>query len=160
MALPSSRWPSAVDSTAGVRVSAPAAQQATGGTILSSLNRGQRVIDTTATLVQLGEITASELAEHLGITRYDAHAVLNRMNKRTKAGLKRIYVVRYADDHEGARKYPRAVYALGDKRDARKPVADQLAVKRRYYARLKSRTTMNSVFNLGMHWRAGTNATT
>ena len=127
---------------------------------MSSLNRGQRVIDTTATLVQLGEITASELAEHLGITRYDAHAVLNRMNKRTKAGLKRIYVVRYVDDHDGARTYPRAVYALGDKRDAKKPVADQLAVKRRYYARLKSRTTMNSVFNLGMHWRAGTNATT
>jgi len=160
MALPSSRWPSAVDSTAGVRIPAPAAQQATGGTVLSSLNRGQRVIDTTATLVQLGEITASELAEHLGITRYDAHAVLNRMNKRTKAGLKRIYVVRYVDDHDGARTYPRAVYALGDKRDAKKPVADQLAVKRRYYARLKSRTTMNSVFNLGMHWRAGTNATT
>ena len=127
---------------------------------MSSLNRGQRVIDTTATLVQLGEITASELAEHLAITRYDAHAVLNRMNKRTKAGVKRIYVVRYVDDHDGARTYPRAVYALGDKRDAKKPVADQLAVKRRYYARLKSRTTMNSVFNLGMHWRAGTNATT
>jgi hypothetical protein len=121
---------------------------------LSSLNRGQRVIDTTAAIVEFGEITAMELAEHLGITRYDAHAVLNRMNKRTKAGLKRIYVVRYIDDHDGARTYPRAVFAMGDKPDARKPKADQLAVKRKYYARLKSRTTMNSVFNLGMHWRA------
>ena len=121
---------------------------------MSNLNRGQRVIDTTAAIVEFGEITAMELAEHLDITRYDAHAVLNRMNKRTKAGLKRIYVVRYIDDHDGARTYPRAVFAIGDKPDAKKPKADQLAVKRRYYARLKSRTTMNSVFNLGMHWRA------
>ena len=73
---------------------------------MSSLNRGQRVIDTTAAIVEFGEITASELAEYLGITRYDAHAVLNRMNKRTKAGLKRIHVVRYIDDHDGARTYP------------------------------------------------------
>ena len=114
---------------------------------MSSLNRGQRVIDTTAAI-------AMELAEYLDITRYDAHAVLNRMNKRTKAGLKRIYVVRYIDDHDGARTYPRAVFAMGDKPDAKKPKADQNAVKRRYYARLKSRTTMNSVFNLGLHWRA------
>lgn len=122
---------------------------------MSSLNRGQRVIDTTAAIVQFGEITAMELAEHLGIGRYDAHAVLHRMNKRTKAGLKRIHIVRYIDDHDGARKYPRAVYAMGDKPDAKKPKADQLAVKRGYYARVKSRTLMNNVFNLGMRWRSG-----
>lgn len=121
---------------------------------MSSLNRGQRVIDTTATLVQFGEITAMELAEHLEISRYDAHAVLTRMNKRTKAGLKRIYIVRYIFDHDGARDYPRPVYAMGDKPDARRPKSDQLAVKRRYYARMKLRTTMNSVFNLGLQWRA------
>ena len=121
---------------------------------MSSLNRGQRVIDTTAAIAEFGEITAMELAEYLGITRYDAHAVLNRMNKRTKAGLKRIHIVRYIDDHDGARTYPRAVFAMGDKPDAKKSKADQLAVKRRYYARLKLRTTMNSVFNLGMQWRA------
>ena len=121
---------------------------------MSSLNRGQVVIDTTAAIVEHGEITAMELAEYLGISRYGAHAVLNRMNKRTKAGLKRIHIVRYIHDHDGSRKYPRAVYAMGDKPDAKKPKADQLAVKREYYARLKSRTTMNNVFNLGMHWRA------
>ena len=121
---------------------------------MGTLNRGQRVIDTTAAIVEFGEITAMELAEYLDITRYDAHAVLNRMNKRTKAGVKRIHVVRYIDDHDGARKYPRAVYAMGDKPDAKRPKADQLRVKREYYARVKSRTTMNSVFNLGMQWRA------
>jgi len=127
---------------------------------VGTVNRGPRVVATLAAIVEFGEITAMELAEYLDITRYDAHAVLRRMNKRTKAGEKRIYVVRYIDDHDGARKYPRAVYAMGDKPDAKKPKADQLRVKREYYARLKSRTTMNSVFNLGMHWRAGTNATT
>lgn len=121
---------------------------------MSSLNRGRRVIATIAALVECGEITAMELAEHLGITRYDAHAVLHRMSKRTKAGLKRAYVVRYIYDHDGARNYPRAVYALGDKPDAPKPKADQLAVKREYYARQKSHSTMNSVFNLGMRWRS------
>lgn len=121
---------------------------------MSSLNRGCRVIDTLATIVEFGEITAIELTEYLGICRYDAHAVLKRVNQRTKAGLKRIHIVRYIHDHEGARKYPRAVYAMGDKPDAKKPKADQLANKRAYYHRLKSRTTMNSVFNLGMQWRA------
>jgi DNA-binding MarR family transcriptional regulator len=120
---------------------------------LSSLNRGPRVIDTLATIEEFGEVTAMELAEYLGITRYDACAVLNRMIKRTKAGLKRIYIIRYIHDHEGARKYPRAVYAQGDRPDAKKPKADQNAVKREYYARLRSRTTMNSVFNLGLQWR-------
>lgn len=121
---------------------------------MSSLNRGQRVIDTLAAIAEFGEISAMELADYLGIGRYDAHAVLNRMSKRTKAGLKRIYVVRYIHDHEGARKYPRAVYAVGDKPDARKPKADQNAVKRAHYARAKSRATSNSVFNLALHWRA------
>ena len=122
---------------------------------MSSLNRGQRVTDTIAAIVEFGELTAMELADYLEITRYDAHAVLNRVNKRTKSGIKRIYVVRYIYDHDGARKYPRPVYAIGDKPDAKKPKSDKLAVKREYYARLKSRTTMNSVFNLGLQWRAG-----
>jgi hypothetical protein len=121
---------------------------------VGTVNRGPRVVAALAAIVEFGEITAMELSEYLDITRYDAHAVLRRMNKRTKAGVKRIYIVRFIDDHDGARKYPRAVYAMGDKPDAKKPKADQLRVKREYYARLKSRTTMNSVFNLGLHWRA------
>lgn len=121
---------------------------------MGALNRGKRVIAAIAAIAEFGEITAMELAEHLGVTRYDAHAVLRRMSKRTKAGVKRIHVVRYIHDHDGSRKYPRAVYAMGDKPNAKRPKADQLKVKREYYARAKSRTTMNSVFNLGVKWRA------
>ena len=121
---------------------------------MSSMNRGIRVINTLAAIVEFGEITAMELAEYLDISRYDAHAVLNRMNKRTKAGIKRIHIIRYIYDHVGARKYPRAVYAMGDNPDAKKPKANHLKVKREYYARVKSRLTMNSVFNLGLQWRS------
>jgi hypothetical protein len=123
---------------------------------LSSLNRGHLVVDALATIADFGEVTASELADHLRISRYDAHAVLTRLNNRTKSGLKRIHVVRYVYDHEGARKYPRAVYALGDKSDAKKPKPDTLANKRLHYHRAKARALTNSVFNLAAQWRAGT----
>lgn len=117
---------------------------------MSSLNRGQRVIDTLAAIAEFGEISAMELADYLDIGRYDAHAVLNRMSKRTKAGLKRIYVVRYTHDHDGARRYPRAVYAIGDKRDAKKPESDVRANRRRCEHRSLNVVRMSSVFNLGL----------
>jgi predicted thioesterase len=121
---------------------------------MSTLNRGHRVTEATAALVALGEMTSMELAEYLDIDRYDARAVLCRMAKRTKAGVKRVHISRYVHDFEGARKYPRPVYALGDQEDVKKPKANQLAVKRKYYARQKNKVLMNSVFNMGLKWRA------
>jgi hypothetical protein len=121
---------------------------------VSSLNRGCRIIAATAALVEHGEITAIELSDYLDIGRYDAHAVLKKLATPTKAGVKRAYIVRWVWDHGTARKYPRPVYAPGDKRDAKRPVADQLANKRAYYHRKKKHATMNSVFNLGIQWRA------
>jgi hypothetical protein len=55
---------------------------------LSSLNRGQRVIDTTAAIVEFGEITAMELADYLDITRYDLPGVrgLGRPNQTQRVG--------------------------------------------------------------------------
>jgi hypothetical protein len=124
------------------------------GDTLSSLNRGCRVVAALAALVEHGEITAIELSDYLGIGRYDAHAVLKKLATPTKAGVKRAYIVRWVWDHEGAKKYPRPVYAPGKKSDAKRPVADQLANKRAYYHRQKKLATMNSVFNLGIQWRA------
>ena len=123
---------------------------------MSSLNRGTRVVHTHAALAEHGEITGLELAEQLGIDTKVAHVTLQRMATRTKAGIKRLHVVRYDFDHHGAKCYPRPVYALGDKPDKQKPRADQNARKREYYHRVKGRTIMNSVFNLGIQWRAGT----
>lgn len=121
---------------------------------MSSLNKGRVVTKTLAALADIGEMTAMELAEYIGIGRYDAHAVLRRIAQRTQKGLKRVYIVRYVYDHDSSRKYPRAVYALGDKQNAARPKADQLKVKREHYQRTKKRATMNSVFNLAAHWRA------
>jgi len=115
---------------------------------MSTTNRGKHVIAALALLNECGELTAQEFADYVEIGRYDAHAVLRRMAKRTKAGLKRAYVVRYIMDHDGARDYPRPVYALGDQPDAAKPKADPKAVKRRYEQRVRQRNTANSVFNL------------
>jgi len=61
---------------------------------------------------------------------------------------KRLYIKSYVYDQEGERFYPRAVYDLGDKPDAKKPKSDKLKVKRRYIARRKMRYATNSVFNL------------
>lgn len=121
---------------------------------MSSLNRGSRVVHALAAIVEHGEITGLELAEQLGIDVKVAHVTLKRMATRTKAGLKRIHIVRYDVDHFGARRYPRPVYALGDAPDKRKPRRDTKARKREYYHRIKGRATMNSVFNLGLQWRA------
>lgn len=123
---------------------------------MSSLNRGTRVIQAIATIQECGEITGLELADQLGIGKRVAHGTLQRMATRTKAGVKRLHVVRYIFDADGCKRYPRPVYAIGDKPCASKPKADQNARKREYYNRVKGRTLMNSVFNLGKQWRAGT----
>lgn len=123
---------------------------------MTSLNRGPLVIKTLDAMKEYGEITGVELAEHLGIDIRVAHGTLKRLSTRTRAGLKRMYIMRWDSDHQGAKRYPRPVYALGDQLDARKPKADQLARKREYYHRVKGKTLMNSVFNLGKQWRAGT----
>lgn len=115
---------------------------------MGNVNRGPLVIKTLASLVANEELTASELAVELGVSRYDAHAVLSRMAKRTKAGLKRIHIRRWIFDHEGARRYPRAVFAVGDREDAEKPRSRPKDIKRRYESKRKLK--INSVFMLGM----------
>jgi hypothetical protein len=117
---------------------------------MGTTNRGHVVIPTLAAIHEFGELTAQELADYLDIGRYDAHAVLNRMAKRTKAGVKRLHIVRWIEEHEGARRYPRAVFAIGDKPDAPKPRSNPAEVKRRYEQRRRLRNTTNSVFNLGL----------
>lgn len=122
---------------------------------MTTINYGKNVSAALDALCLHGEITAMELMNSAGIDRRSAHAALNNLATRTKSGQKRAHIVRWVHDHEGARKYPRAVYALGDKRDAPKPKRDVKATKRAYYDRIRSKTLMNSVFNLGLQWRAG-----
>ena len=117
---------------------------------MSSTNTGSHVTKVLEALETFGQITAQEFADYADIGRYDAHAVLNRMNKRTKAGVKRIYVFDWTYDHDNARRYPRAIFKLGDLSDKRKPKPNVKENRRR--SELKRNTTfrMSSVFNMAM----------
>ena len=101
-------------------------------------------------LAEEGPMTRAEICRRLGREKDKVAATVTRLHRRTPAVGKRIHICEYVYDMEGERYYPRAVYALGDKLDAKKPKADQLEVKRRYRERHKKRYTANSVFNLGL----------
>jgi len=117
---------------------------------MSTTNTGMHVIKALEAFVEFKRMTAQEFADYADIGRYDAHAVLNRMNKRTKAGEKRIYVADWTYSHDDARRYPRAVYMLGDKPDKPKPKPDIRLNRQRSEHKTAKAIRMNSVFNMGL----------
>ena len=117
---------------------------------MGTTNTGMHVIKALEALSEFERLTAQEFADYADIGRYDAHAVLNRMNKRTKAGEKRIYVADWTYEHDDARRYPRAVYMLGDKPDKKKPKPNiRLNRQRSAHSTIKT-IRMTSVFNMGL----------
>lgn len=121
---------------------------------MTTLNCGRVVRAVTAHLQVCQEATAMDIAQQHGIDRYVVLEALRRMARPTKDGQKRAHVVRYVYDQEGARPYPRAVYALGDGIDAPRPKPDKKAIKSAYYRRCEAKAKCNSVFNLAKEWRA------
>jgi hypothetical protein len=102
-------------------------------------------------LSDLGAMTGAELCQELGVDKPELSAVVSRMNKASKTMPKRIYVVGYTFEHETHdRRYPRAIYALGDLSDKPKPKPSRIDNVRRYTANKRKRLTGNSVFNLGL----------
>ena len=99
-------------------------------------------------LRQHGELTSAEICDELNIDRRQAGAVLSRMNKASPRLPKRIYKVRYINEHESQRRYPRSVYALGDLDDVKKPKANPHANAKRYRSRVNKKVA--SVFHLGL----------
>jgi hypothetical protein len=108
------------------------------------------VIKALEAFAEFGRLTAQEFADYADIGRYDAHAVLNRMNKRTKAGEKRIHVADWTYEHDDARRYPRAVFMLGDKEDKKKPKPNIRLNRQRSETNRNAQFRMNSVFNTAM----------
>jgi hypothetical protein len=108
------------------------------------------VIKALEAFAEFKRMTAQEFADYADIGRYDAHAVLNRMNKRTKAGVKRIYVADWTYEHDDARRYPRAVFMLGDKEDKKKPQPNIRLNRQRSETNRNAQFRMNSVFNMAM----------
>jgi hypothetical protein len=101
-------------------------------------------------LSELGAMTGVELCQELGVEKAELSAVVSRMAKASKTMPKRIYVVGYTFEHETHdRRYPRAIYALGDLPDKPKPKPSRIDNVRRYTANKRKRLTGNSVFNLG-----------
>ena len=117
---------------------------------MTTTNKGVLVTKAWEALHEFGKITAQEFADYADIGRYDAHAVLNRMAKRTKAGVKRIYVADWTHEHDDARRYPRAIYMLGDQPDKPKPKPNVRENRRRSEAQRNKILRLNSVFNMAM----------
>lgn len=117
---------------------------------MTTTNKGVLVTKAWEALEEFGKITAQEFADYADIGRYDAHAVLNRMAKRTKDGLKRLHVADWTYEHDDARRYPRAVFMIGDKPDKKKPKPNLRDNRRRSEASRNKTLRMNSVFNMAL----------
>ena len=117
---------------------------------MTTTNTGAYVIKAFEALNEFKRMTAQEFADYADIHRYDAHAVLNRMKRRTVAGEKRIHVADWTYSYDDARRYPRPVFMLGDKPDKPKPKPDIRANKRRHDINKHKTFRMNSVFNMAM----------
>ena len=117
---------------------------------MGTTNTGMHVIKALEAFAEFKRITAQEFADYADIGRYDAHAVLNRMNKRTKAGEKRIHVADWTYEYDDARRYPRAVFMLGDKEDKPKPKPNIRLNRQRSEHKSIKAIRMTSVFNMAM----------
>jgi len=100
-----------------------------------------------------GPMTRLEIEECLGVDKHTSSSIVSRLCRIVKrgecVGQRRIHIARWVRTLEGEKDYIRAVYAFGHGEHARKPKADPLAVKRRYWARRSTRLKNVTVFNLG-----------
>ena len=117
---------------------------------MTTTNTGFHVIKALEAFAEFGRLTAQEFADYADIGRYDAHAVLNRMAKRTKAGEKRIHIADWTYAHDDARRYPRPVFMLGDKPDKPKPKPNLRLNRQRSEHKIINAIRMNNVFNMAM----------
>ena len=111
---------------------------------------GSTVQQITTLIMQLGPLTREEICVHLNMDRMNVSAVISRMNKASVATPKRLRITGYTSDSEVSRRYPRAIYDLGDKPDAKKlnRKANRRESRKRYDKKRAVINTMNFVFNL------------
>lgn len=84
-----------------------------------------------------------------GVALVELDGIVSRLHKDTPRVGKQIYITGWVYDAEGQRRYPRAIYAIGSKPDAKKPKASALDNRRRYDRKRHAMFSMNSVFNMG-----------
>jgi hypothetical protein len=102
-------------------------------------------------LKEYGPMTRAEIEVLIKQSKERISNVVSRLNKQAPRVGKQIHIVRWVHDSEGARPYPRAVYALGDGQDTPKPKPQKrIEIRRRYDEKRRNRYSMNSVFNLAL----------
>jgi hypothetical protein len=104
-------------------------------------------------LAEVGPMSRAEICAHLGRDKDAIASVVSRLARPWPRAPKRIHIRAYVYDQEGERRYPRAVYAIGDRPDAPRPRPDTAANKARYWANRKLRLRGSSIFNWGMNNR-------
>ena len=112
---------------------------------------GSTVRDILHTLETCGPMTRDELCNALDVDRMNISAVVSRLVRPPKNAPRRVHISGYTHDSETGRRYPRAIYAVGDKPDAKKPnrQANLRDNRKRSDKRRAAHNTMNFVFNLG-----------
>lgn len=108
---------------------------------------GTIIKNITAILTEQGPMTTSELCEAMKLDKDEVSSVLSRMKLKLPKRPQRVHVIGYTHDAEGSRRYPRAIYAIGEGDNAEHPKPDKKAIRRRYDANKKKK--INSVWMLG-----------
>lgn len=98
-----------------------------------------------AALSELGPLTRTEICRELGLDRELVSSVISRVH--LAGGL---HIAGYVMDDEAARRYPRAQYAVGPGRDAKRPVSKKSRVSQASQKTRRTRIQTSSVFNLGL----------
>lgn len=97
-------------------------------------------------LKEFGPMTRSEVLAYLKLDRDNYGATLTRL-----CATNRAHISHYVNESEGQRSYPRAVYAYGPGKNAKKPPPkERNAVVREYVARRINKFRASSVFNMGL----------
>jgi hypothetical protein len=111
---------------------------------------GDNVAAILRALGECGPMTAIEIMREIKKDRYRVSGVLTRMRMPTKTLPKRIYIKAYTYDDEEGRRYPRAIFDIGDSPDAKRPKESHKVTRRRYDERRRLRNRTTSVFNLAL----------
>lgn len=115
-----------------------------------SLKNSTRINRIMSLLAEFGPMTAAEIMEMSGMDTHNTSDALLRLIKQNSKNPQRIHIIKWVTDQPGQRRYPRAVYALGEGPNTKKPKPDPNARKREYEARTKMRLKGSFVFNLGI----------
>ncbi len=98
----------------------------------------------------LGPMTRVDIADAIDVSRDSLGNIMTRLSRPSKLppGPKVVYIKEWTQTQDDRRCYPRPVYALGDKPNAKKPRSNAKALKLANDARRLRRNRANSIFNL------------